>query len=145
MEPFPLDKLSDDALAVITIWGEARGEPPEGKAAVASVIKNRMKNRHQSDGTVRGTVLKPKQFSMFNPGDPNLKAFQEMIGTITPDSKEAQELKDIQEIWSQVKKTPLQFDANLYHAEGVEPSWAKSEKVKPITKIGNHLFYKEER
>lgn len=53
---------SDDTLAALTIYLEARGESFAGKLAVAAVIRNRMKYKYHSDGTVTGTVLRPKQF-----------------------------------------------------------------------------------
>jgi spore germination cell wall hydrolase CwlJ-like protein len=63
--------ISDDTLAIMTIWQEARGESDEGKLAVAEVVWNRMQKRYSSDGTVAGTVLRAWQFSGYNTGDPN--------------------------------------------------------------------------
>lgn len=64
--------ISDDALATITIWQESRGEPYEGKVAVGEVFRNRMRERgFFGDGTLAGTLLKSKQFSGWNEGDPN--------------------------------------------------------------------------
>lgn len=57
--------ISDDALLALCVWSEARGETPDGKAAVARVVLNRRKRRYQSDGTIPGTVLWPNQFSGF--------------------------------------------------------------------------------
>lgn len=64
--------ITEDALAIVTIWQEARGEPYQGKVAVGEVIRNRMhEGGYLSDGTVAGTVLKPKQFSGWNDNDGN--------------------------------------------------------------------------
>jgi N-acetylmuramoyl-L-alanine amidase len=54
----------------LTIFGEARGEPIEGKIAVANVIRNRA---HPVDEPhVKAVCLAPLQFSCWNPGvDPN--------------------------------------------------------------------------
>jgi N-acetylmuramoyl-L-alanine amidase len=57
---------SPEDLAALTIYLEARGESFAGKMAVAAVIRNRMAMKYQSDGTVKGTVLKPKQFQPWN-------------------------------------------------------------------------------
>jgi spore germination cell wall hydrolase CwlJ-like protein len=57
--------MTDDELLALCIWTEARGEPAEGKAAVARVIFNRMAAGYFSDGTVAGTVLRYDQFSAF--------------------------------------------------------------------------------
>lgn len=51
------------ALLGLCVYEEAQGEPDEGKAAVARVVKNRMKRRFFSDGTIEGTVLAKDQFS----------------------------------------------------------------------------------
>ena len=50
----------------LTILGEAEGEPDEGKAAVAHVVKNRMRWKPAKWGTVADTVLAPYAFSCFN-------------------------------------------------------------------------------
>ena len=55
--------IPEDKLAILTIAQEALAEPFEGKLAVAEVIRNRMKQRYMSDGTVEGTVLRAWQFS----------------------------------------------------------------------------------
>ncbi len=62
---------SDDDLAALTIYLEARGESFAGKLAVAAVIRNRMKMKYQSDGTVQGTVLKAWQFEPWNKQRPH--------------------------------------------------------------------------
>jgi len=66
-----------------SIWGEARGECEEGQAAVAWVMRNRaqaarafiarQKRAHPlfGDGTLVGACRAPRQFSAWNPGDPN--------------------------------------------------------------------------
>jgi spore germination cell wall hydrolase CwlJ-like protein len=58
-------RMDDADLFALCIWTEARGEPYEGKAAVARVIHNRIAQGYFSDGTVAGTVLKFDQFSAF--------------------------------------------------------------------------------
>jgi hypothetical protein len=51
-----------DALA-LCVSEEARGEIPDGQAAVARIIKNRMRLHFESDGTLLGTIFKKDQFS----------------------------------------------------------------------------------
>jgi spore germination cell wall hydrolase CwlJ-like protein len=58
--------ISDFALAVVTIWQEARGEPFAVKLAVAEVIRNRMKLHNKN---VCEVVLEPLQFSGWNAHD----------------------------------------------------------------------------
>lgn len=62
---------SPEDLAALTIYLEARGESFAGKMAVAAVIRNRMMSKYHSDGTVRGTVLKRKQFQPWNRKQPH--------------------------------------------------------------------------
>lgn len=55
-----------------TIWGEARGEPFEGKVAVAWVAINRHESgRWYSAPTLADTCTMRGQFSCWNPDDPN--------------------------------------------------------------------------
>lgn len=48
--------ISPDALGICTLWQEARGEPYQGKVAVGEVIRERMRRRYASDGTVAGAL-----------------------------------------------------------------------------------------
>jgi len=66
-QPYP----TPEDLAALTIYLEARGESFAGKLAVAAVIRNRMNLRYHSDGTVKGTVLKRKQFQPWNRQQPH--------------------------------------------------------------------------
>lgn len=82
-----------DLLLALTLWGEARGEPIDGKKAVAWVVRNRMEKaaawkaargrNHPlyGDGTVQGVVLRPWQFSCWNKGDPNMPKMLEAVAT----------------------------------------------------------------
>jgi spore germination cell wall hydrolase CwlJ-like protein len=54
--------IDPNTLLAVAVLDEARGEIPEGRAAVAQVILNRMRLRYQSDGTIAGTVLHPEAF-----------------------------------------------------------------------------------
>lgn len=60
------DRLSDRDVLALTLWGETRGEPIDGKIAVACVIRNRMARRRQS---ARDVCLAPMQFSCWQPKD----------------------------------------------------------------------------
>ena len=55
-----------------TVFGEARGEPPEGQYAVAHVVLNRVKRAPRYGGyTITEVCRKPFQFSCWLPDDPN--------------------------------------------------------------------------
>lgn len=55
--------MTDEDLLALNIYEEANLEVPDGKAAIARVVKNRMAHKFESDGTVAGTILKKDQFS----------------------------------------------------------------------------------
>lgn len=55
--------MNDMNFLALCVLQEAGAEPDDGKAGVARVIKNRMAQKYESDGTVVGTVLKYDQFS----------------------------------------------------------------------------------
>lgn len=64
-------------LLMLCIWREARGETLEAKHAVGWVIRNRVMKpgRHWWGTDWEEVVLKPLQFSSFNPNDPNAAKF----------------------------------------------------------------------
>lgn len=73
--------LASEAAFAMTLWGEARGESLQAKSVVASVILNRASKPSWMDGMlplstplkdrVKAVCLQPKQFSCWNPSDPN--------------------------------------------------------------------------
>ena len=126
--------ISDTALAAITIWQEARGEAYEGKLAVAEVIRNRMKERYASDGTVAGTVLRPKQFSGWNGGDPN------RIPSLKIDDGDEAAAGCIR-AWKEAmeQNTYTAKGALLYYAPALAaPEWARG--CTELARIGRHVF-----
>lgn len=129
-----LELLSPAALAVATIWGEAEGEPYEGKLAVARVIRERMRRRYFSDGSVAGTVLYPLQFSMWNTTERRrIQAALVPTTSITAqDSWTAWAKSEVPDVlWSGIV---------LYHAKSVSPGWAAKSQL--VYEIGRHLFYR---
>lgn len=128
--------IDESALAIMTIWQEARGESYEGKLAVGEVLRNRIIKRVHSDGTIIGTCLKPYQFSGYNTNDPNrIPAFR-----LDSEDKLVSECK---KAWEESGKTSLVKGATMYYNPDVPgiktPEWAKEEKF--VTKIGHHYFY----
>lgn len=63
-----IENQPDDVLHAMLVWGEARGESREGKLAVAYVAVNRALKWERRLASV---ILRPWQFSCFNPNDPN--------------------------------------------------------------------------
>ena len=135
-----LEEQENDVLLAMLLWGEARGEPLEGKFAVAQVVRNRCEKRNQ---TWKQVMLQPKQFSAFNSQDPNY-------------SKLFEPLKhDAETVWHEclsaawiVFHIPTLFPdfskgADHYLAASLEttlPVWAKG--MQQVTRIGRHIFFR---
>ena len=132
--------VSDTALAVLTIWTEEQGESYEGKVAVAEVIRNRMKQKYTSDGTVAGTVAWRYQFSAWNDdaGDNQL-----LIRALKLDDGDTI-VKDCMRAWLETNNngTNVAKGALLYlnpRAVPVSPAWVKNSDE--VARIGHHVFY----
>lgn len=71
----PLEQQDEEVLHAMLVWGEGRGEPSDGRCAIAHIPLERMKRRismgRKSGNTLRETILSPWQFSCFNANDPN--------------------------------------------------------------------------
>jgi spore germination cell wall hydrolase CwlJ-like protein len=136
--------FSDEAIAVATLWAEARSEPLEGKVAVAEVILNRMKMSYFSNGTVAGTVFRPLQFSCFNHDN----KWRNVIFELDWDSPA---VKECREAWRLAQAGPKTVgDAVLYHTiaqpAGTKvwpPRWATDPRVQPVKTITRHIFYED--
>lgn len=124
--------LSDDELAALTIYLEARGESFAGKLAVAAVIRNRMQLKYQSDGTVRGTVLRRRQFQPWNRRTPEQVPF-DLDKARLRDSLLAWRL--VQDGRNIVDGAVLFYNPNLVQT----PDWAT--KTSKVAAIGRHEFY----
>jgi len=124
--------LSDDALAALTVYLEAGAESFAGKLAVAAVIRNRTRLRYQSDGTVRGTVLKPRQFQPWNTRSPS---------QLTLDLKK-RSMRDSLLAWHLVQDGREIVDgAVLFYNPKLAktPDWARVSRK--VATIGGHAFY----
>jgi spore germination cell wall hydrolase CwlJ-like protein len=126
--------LPEDALAVVTILQEAEGEVYLGKVAVAEVIRNRMRSRYSSDGTVAGTVLRPFQFSGWNANASN------RVRCAQSDDGDAI-VKDCAKAWGEAKGgTDIARGALLYLNPALAaPDWVS--KSRHLIDIGHHSFY----
>ncbi len=119
-------------LAALTIYLEARGESFAGKMAVAAVIRNRMKLKYHSDGTVKGTVLKRKQFQPWNRQQPH----QVLLNF------NKRRMQDSLLAWRLVQDGRNIVDgAVLFYNPQIAqtPLWAKVGQL--VATIGGHEFY----
>ena len=138
--PFAAHLTDPAALAVLTIWQEARGEPWEGKVAVAEVIRDRTLRGYNSDGTLIGTLLGPYQFSGWNTADPQrIKALKAGAALLPA-------LVECARAWNHAieQRSTFAKGALLYHAnpmpKGMKvPGWAS--RLPKLIQIGAHAFY----
>jgi len=113
-----------------TLWGEARGESKEGREAIASVIHNRLKKPSRFGKNIEGVCRKPKQFSCWNDGDPNLPKLKK----VDKSDPIFAECIAIAEKTVQGHLDDLIKGADHYHALGVSPPWSHGKM--PCTTIG---------
>ena len=131
-----MNLIRAEAWAVTTIRAEADGEPFEGKVAVGKTIRNRMRLRYASNGTVAGTVLAPLQFSCWNATSSPRAHFAD-AQVEDPQTVEAIRAWQASETYEGIK------DAVLYHNPKTAPNPPWKEKVRFVKTIGNHDFYED--
>lgn len=131
----PSRVISDDLIATLTIWMEARGEILAGKAAVGEVLLNRQKTGHWGK-TVAEVCLAPYQFSCWNTQDSNRLAAIVLM-TDHPSYQDCVTAWQMAKNGSQNAKGATFY----YNPAGVSqtPAWAKSSLLRAI--VGNHRFY----
>lgn len=131
MDPYELLRIFMLALAV---YREGRGEPKQGKLAVASVIINRAADPRWP-AEVRDVVLQPKQFSSFNLDDSQVIVF--------PNAKDDPAWVDCVEAVYEVLSTGHDYSngANHYFSNVIEPpKWADPHRE--VLRIGRHIFFR---
>lgn len=126
--------VSEDQWAILTIIGEALNQSLTGKIAVAEVIRNRMKRKYASDGTVVGTVLRAKQFSMWDDKARLLAARAD---------DDTYSVREAIEAWNLSENTNITNGAVLYHTKSVDPYWNGAPSVKKTVVIQDHIFYND--
>ena len=109
------------------MYHEARGESFEGQVAVALVTLNRVKSKHYPN-SICEVVYQHKQFS-WTLNEPKITGWRLY-----------HELRML--AYSIMTETVISRVGNSkhYHANTVEPYWAKTMKVAVV--IDNHIFYK---
>lgn len=161
--PLPAAVTADDARwLTLCVYQEARGEPIDGKAAVAKVVLNRTRRDPPfcSDGTVKGTVFWPNQFSWtswaFVSGHYIKVARTSAEVAARADQLYVQSIAD-RAVWEACSGVALDVlggtyqggaayqqlgpDALLYVNLAVShPAWAEPDKH--VARIGAHDFYR---
>lgn len=137
MDP-SLTTLDNRWAVALTIYGEARGEPIEGKIGVGCVIRNRFRSGRGGARSFKEVCFAPAQFSCWNPDDPNA-AF------LLARAKSGITNQVLDEcLWV---AGGIISDAILervgrsehYHTRGVAPKWSVGKT--PAFIIGKHLFF----
>jgi N-acetylmuramoyl-L-alanine amidase len=144
-----LPTLTDAQVLGLTLWGEARSEPIEGRVAVACVIRNRLR-RGRWGNSYRVVCLARDQFSCWNDGiDANHQALMVEalrvaggVETLLPITREclwvAQGIVsgDVQD---NTERADHYLTRELYIRN--PPVWARTMKV--AVRIGGHVFLRE--
>lgn len=128
-----LAKQKELTLLTMCVYGEARSEPYEGKLAIAYVVINRAAEGGWYGDTIRDVLLKPYQFTCFDPRDPNYKKL----------------FNPKKNLWNQCFKaawnaySSLNLDptegANHYCRTELSPPWIRAMQERGV--IGNHKFF----
>lgn len=134
----PQRRIDIDIMAR-TIYGEARGEKSDrALLAIGHVIMNRVGHKNWSNSP-KTVVLEKAQFSCWNKNDPNCHFLQ----NATLDDVDFRRAYRAAIVTLNRTIDPTN-GATHYHSVHLKkrPLWAKNNKVKPVGRFGNHLFYK---
>lgn len=136
VDGLPIEAQPESLIVRMCLWAEARGEPPLGMLGVWWVLRNRAVTRVTS---MKEEVLRRKQFSSFNPDDPNrpklLTAFRDdPQGWFAADATAA-----IAELGHTVD--PTNGSTSYYNPAVCQPAWGRGHPgwQEHIT-IGHHVF-----
>lgn len=138
MTPVVVDEEEVRLLAA-TAWGEARSEGEGGMRAVAHVMVNRIGDRFGED--LATVILSPKQFSVWNRGDPNRRTVINLArdpSSVATDPEWAVADRVAREVLSGQSIDPTD-GALFYHTRAVRPRWARVGVGRQV--IGQHIFY----
>ena len=141
--------LTDAQLLVLTIYGEARGEPIEGQIAVGCTIRNRVQTGRWGASYAK-VCLAPWQFSCWRPegGRANhqvVVAAAEMLAksTTLPEDAALRQCawvgQGVMGHWIQdtVRDATHYLTADLLAS--APPRWAVNQT--PVARVGRHVFF----
>jgi len=145
--PDETPNFNDDSEQIIlarAIFGEARGESKEGKIGVGWVIRNRVDNPGWWGDSYHTVILKPAQFSAFNPTDVNYQFVINPLRTNNPSDKNAwyESYEIAGQILNNEVDDTIKGADHFYSADIAPPPWADEKKF--TVQIGNHRFYRLE-
>lgn len=124
----------EKALLAILMWREGRGEPLECRIGMGCTVRTRVQAPGWWGSTWVGVMLKPEQYSCFNPNDPNAA---KLPSESDPQFQECMAAAD--GIHSGITSDPTR-GATHYYSGTEEPYWA--ENAEHLVDIGITHFYK---
>lgn len=140
----------DRIILALTVYGEARGEPREGKAGVVWTVLHRAANPRWWGRSVASCCLTSYQFSCWNESDPNRATLMRQIGhdlqraELTETARRNEMLLDCLAVVNEVLDGEIPDPtggATHYCTRAVasRTSWARGRE--PSAEIGAHLFF----
>ncbi len=144
--------LSPSQTLAVTLYGEARGEPIEGRIAVACVVRNRVKAGFGAD--FKAVCLKRWQFSCWN--EPIGTGAANYIATmlaarslVSPSEPLANVLKEC--VWiaegialgvilDRVNGADHYYSPKAMVPKGAVPTWSHGKPI--VSVVGSHLFFR---
>ncbi len=113
----------------MNIYHEGRGEPPRGRAAIASVTMNRVRSERYPD-TVCEVVWQDRQFSWTTVAPRH---------HVISDSDSWEQALVVARLFLSGAQISLVGDATHYHSIKVQPHWQDESKL--VAQLGEHVFY----
>lgn len=131
-------RLADIDILARTIYGEARGEPQEGRVGVGRTVVNRWRSKKWFAGdTIEATAQMAWQYSTWNRNDPN----RQIILDVLYDDKVLREcMKAAMSALTGGGMLWFTDDITHYYADHIRtPTWAEGKT--PAGRLGSHLFF----
>jgi len=136
--------MTDQDALTLTIWGEARGEPIEGKIGVANVMRNRLLAHYRGATSYVEVCTARAQFSAWTDEAQTMQAEMELL-TGDPQLKSHPD-PVLRLCWEIARATinGLLGDntrgATHYYATSIKtPIWAQNQSL--LATLGAHRFY----
>lgn len=115
----------DIILMARVVYAESKGEPYEGKVAVASVILNRVKDP-SFPKSIEGVIKQPSAFSCVRKGEI----------TVLPDETSYKAVME-----ALAGKDPTNEALFFYNPKIATSTWMKNIEKRNLKTIGNHVFF----
>jgi N-acetylmuramoyl-L-alanine amidase len=137
--------MTDQDALTLTIWGEARGEPIEGKLGVASVMRNRLLAKYRGAQTYVAVCTARAQFSAWTDEATAMQSEAELL-TGDPTLKNHPD-PVLRLCWEIARATIAGLlpdatnGANHYYAVSIQPpAWCAGQQT--LAALGQHRFFK---